>query len=101
MALKAFKWEEVNGVKFDEHKSEPMHYHNRLTTDNSDKAKVTLPNGTIISITEAQKWFGVWLNRKVEFKHQIQTEAAGAMREFMGIAILATTEKGLFLQAVR
>lgn len=52
MALTAFMWGNTNTVKFDDRNSELMHYQHQRTNDKTDRAKVTLPNGTVIQATE-------------------------------------------------
>jgi len=59
-ALTAFRWAEGNAVAFDDSKSELMHFTLKQKEDTSDSAKITLPNGTIISpSSKALRWLGV------------------------------------------
>ena len=101
-ALTAFRWAEENAVAFDDSKSELMHFTLKQKEDTSDSAKITLPNGTIISPSnKALRWLGVWFDRKLSFKHHVNTKVASAKRALGCLQRLANTESGLHPTAVR
>lgn len=58
-------------------------------------------DNTIVSYEEVQKFLGIWFDRKMNFKHLVQTKAVSALRAFTAISRLASTERGLSLQALR
>jgi len=101
-ASTAFRWAERNAVAFDDSKSELMHFTLKQKEDTSDNAKITLPNGAIISpSSKALRWLGVWFDRKLSFKHHVNTKVASAKRALGCLQRLANTESGLHPAAVR
>ena len=58
----AFDWAATNNVKFDDDKSELIHFEK---SRNASKDKVQLLNGTILEPKNSVKWLGVWLDRKL------------------------------------
>ena len=78
-----------------------MHYNNSRNPDASEETHVTLPNGTIITPSDVQRWLGIWLDRKLSWKEHIKRKSTSAMRVFMSISRLANTEKGLSQSVLR
>ena len=96
-----FNWGKINAVAFDDPKSELMHYTNSRNPDTSEETQVKLPNGTVITPSDVQRWLGIWLDRKLSWKDHIKRKATSAMRVFMSISRLANSEKGLSQSALR
>lgn len=76
-----------------------MHFHSRGTTDSD--ANVRMPDGTVVKPKLVLWWLAVWFDRKMDFKHHVQTKATSATRAFMTIACLDSYEKGLSPQALK
>ena len=93
----AFDWAATNNVKFDDDKSELIHFEK---SRNASKHKVQLPNGTILEPKSFVKWLGVWLDRKLNFKKHVETRIASANRSFFAIQNLMKSEWGLKPTAV-
>ena len=68
-----FKWGEENAVAFDDPKSELMHYYKARKKVENPYVNVILPNGTCIEASDIQRWLGFWFDRKLSWKHHIQT----------------------------
>ena len=106
-ARTAFKWAENNAVRFDDSKSEMMHFHNKQNSDTTDDEKIILPNGTTISPgtkgigPDMVRWIGIWFDRKINFKHHVMLKAASGKRALGALKSLANTESGLTPSAVR
>ena len=97
-----FRQVERNVVTFDDSKSELMHFTLKQKEDTSDNAKITLPNGVIISpSSKVLQWLGVWFDRKLSFKHYVNTKVASAKCTLGCLQQLANTESGLHPAAVR
>ena len=62
---------------------------------NASKDKVQLPNGTILEPKNSVKWLGVWLDRKLNYKKQVETRIASANRSFFAIQNMMKSEWGL------
>ena len=67
----AFDWAASNNVKFDDDKSELIHFEK---TRKVSKDTLELPNGTVIEPKNVVKWLGVWLDRKLNFKKHVETQ---------------------------
>ena len=96
-----FMWGKKNAVAFDDPKSELMHYYKARKKIQNPYVNVILPNGTCIEPSDVQRWLGFWFDRKLSWKHHIQTRTASAMRVFMALSRLANTERGLSQSALR
>ena len=96
-----FKWGEENAVAFNHPKSELMHYYKARKKVENLYVNVILPNGTCIEPSDVQRWLGFWFDRKLSWKHHIQTRTASAMRVFMALSRLGNTERGLSQSALR
>ena len=96
-----FEWGKENAVAFDDPKSELMHYYKSRKKVDNPYVNVVLPNGTCIEPSDVQRWLGFWFDRKLSWKHHIQTRTASAMRVFMALSRLGNTERGLSQSALR
>lgn len=102
-----FEWAESNAVLFDDAKTEMMHFHTRRDGTTQDDEMVTLPNGTTVTAgtqgksEEVVRWVGIWLDRKLSFKHHVNLKVAGATKALGALANLSNTQKGLSPAAVR
>ena len=96
-----FSWGADNAVAFDDPKSELMHFYKARKEIKNPYVSVVLPNGTNIEPSDVQRWLGFWLDWKLTWKFHIQTRTASAMRVFMALSRLGTTEKGLSQSALR
>ena len=94
----AFDWAATNNVKFDDDKSELIHFEK---SRNASKDNVQLPNGTILEPKNSVKWLGVWLDRKLNYKKHVGTRIASANRSFFAIQNLMKSEWGLKPTACR
>lgn len=101
MTFTTFRWGEVNTVLFENPKLDLVHYHNQRTTNHSEEAKVKLPNRTVIQTTIAQRWLGVWMDKKLNYKNHTGTRAVAVIGVIMTISQLANSEKGLSLHSLR
>ena len=68
-----FKWGEENAVAFDDSKSKLMHYYKARKRVENLYVNVVLLNGTCIESSDVQRWLGFWFDRKLSWKHHIQT----------------------------
>lgn len=92
IAKKAFNWADKNAVKFDDSKTELIHFESaQFASQNS----VKLPNDTVIKPKTCQKWLGVYLDRKLNFKKHVQEKTASAKRVLIVINRLQNSEWGL------
>ena len=80
--------------------TELFYYKARKKVENP-YVNVVLPNGTCIEPSDVQRWLGFWLDRKLSWKHHIQTRTASAMRVFMALSRLGNTERGLSQSALQ
>ena len=96
-----FRWGKENTVAFDDPKSELMHYYKSRKKLDNPYVNVVLPNGTCIKPSDVQRWLGFWFDRKLSWKHHIQTRTASAMRVFMALSQLGNTERGLSQSALQ
>ena len=94
----AFDWAASNNVKFDDDKSELIHFEK---TRNVSKDTLELPNGTVLEPKNVVKWLGVWLDRKLNFKKHVETRISSANRSFFAIQNLMKSEWGLKPTACR
>jgi hypothetical protein len=69
-----FNWGKANAVAFDDPKSELMHYSSSRNPDTSEETYVKLPNGTVITPSDVQRWLGIWLDRKLSWKDHIKNK---------------------------
>ena len=95
-----FTWGKEYAVAFNNPKSELMHYYKARKQVQNPYVNVILPNGTCIEPSDVQRWLGFWLDRKLSWKHHIQTRTASAMRVFMALSWLGNTERGLSQSAL-
>ena len=72
-----FEWTAENTVKFDDSKSELIHFFRKKQ---EAKNSVTLLNNTIAKLVKIIKWLSVWLNKKLNFKEHVQQKIAAAIR---------------------
>jgi hypothetical protein len=96
-----FQWARGNAVAFDDAKTELMHFVSSNSFEDVKKKVVCLPNGTKVVPEETLRWLGVWLDRKLSFKHHVNTKLASAGRSLSALSRLSTTEKGLTVKAIR
>ena len=96
-----FEWGKENAIAFDDPKSELMHYYKARKKVENPYVNVVLPNGTCIEPSDVQRWLGFWFDRKLSWKHHIQTGTASAMRVFMALSRVGNTERGLSQSALR
>ena len=94
----AFQWADENAVKFDDNKSELIHFQRQRRPA---LETITLPNETVISPAETVRWLGVWLDRKLNFKTHVQKKTAAATRTLHLINRLLNSERGLSANASR
>ena len=85
-AATCFMWGKGNAVAFDDPKSELMHYYKARKKVQNPSVNVILLNGTCIEPSDIQQWLGFWFDRKLSWKHHIQTRTASAMRVFMALS---------------
>lgn len=100
-AKTVFDWASRNAVRFDDDKSELIHFYRARRADTRPQTSVTLPNGTIVKPGETVRWLGVWLDRKLSFKDHIKIKVDAASRAMGSLNRLANTESGLTPMAVR
>ena len=92
VAETAFQWGYENAVAFDDPKTELIHFHRRKKTPNTP---ITLPNGTVIHPSKVVRWLGVHFDRKLNFKHHVNTKVSAATRALGAMSRLNTSEWGL------
>ena len=88
-------------MAFDNPKSELMHYYKARQKVQNPYVNVNLPNGTCIEPSDVQRWLGFWFDRKLSWKHHIQTRTASAMRVFRALSRLGNTKRGHSQSALR
>ena len=95
---KVFSWVDRNAVKFDDEKSELIHFEssNTLSTDS-----VELSNNTVLKSKSDVKWLEIYMNRKLNFKKHVQNRIASANRVLHSINRLQNSEWGLKSNAGR
>jgi hypothetical protein len=96
-----FTWGEENAVAFDDPKSELMHFTTAHKLDTTKECYVQPPNATRIKPSGTKRWLGLWFNRKLTWKHHIRSKTASAMRVFMALSRLGSTEWELNQTALR
>ena len=74
---KLFSWTNHNAVKFDDKKSELIHFESS-NTPSTDTVK--LSNSTILKSKSGVKWLQIYMNRKLNFKKHVQNRTAFANR---------------------
>ena len=77
-----------------------MHYYKARKKVQNLYVNVILPNGTCIKPSDIQRLLGFWFDRKLSWKHHIQSRTASAMRVFMAVSRLGNTERGLTQSAL-
>ena len=98
VAKVAFNWAESNTVKFDDDKSELIHF--TKSRKEPDEC-LQLPNGTTIAPKKVVKWLGIYLDRKLNFQHHIREKINVATRTLHAIMRLLSSEWGLDAKAGR
>ena len=93
-----FNWAADNGVKFDDDKSELIHFD---CAKKGSEEPITLPNGTILLPKQHVKYLGIWLDRKLNFKKHVDVRIANATRALYAIIRLMHSEYGLKPNAAR
>ncbi|MBD0342806.1 MAG: reverse transcriptase family protein, partial [Microcoleus sp. Co-bin12] len=94
----AFQWAGENTVKFDDDKSELIHFESKRSKSTHT---ITLPNGTILKPQKMIKWLGIWIDRKLTFKPHVEKRIASATRIIHSIHRLQNSEWGLSSMAGR
>ena len=86
---KVFSWADRNAVKFDDKKSELIHFE---SSNNSSIDKVKLPNNTILKPKINVKWLEIYMNRKLNFKKHVQNRITSTKRVLHSIDRLQNSE---------
>jgi hypothetical protein len=86
---KTFEWAQENAVKFDDSKSEMIHF--ELKKEMSTNT-ITLSNETILKPQKSVKWLGIHIDRKLTFKEHVNKRVANATRTLFSISRLQNTE---------
>ena len=95
---KVFQWADRNAVKFDDEKSELIHFE---SSNKSTSETVKLSNNTILKPKMNVKWLGIYMNRKLNFKKHVQNRIASANRVLHSINRLQNSEWDLKSNADR
>ena len=98
VARTAYDLGDRNAVVFNDPKTKLMHFHRRR---HSPECTVTLPNGTIIKPSTVLRWLGVFFDRKLIFKANVDKKIASASRVLQMASRLKTSERGLSSQHFR
>ena len=89
---KVFQWADRNAVKFDDEKSELIHFE---SFNKSSVDTIKLSNNTILKSKLNVKWLGIYMDRKLKFKKHVQNRVAFASRVLHLINRLQNSEWGL------
>ncbi len=85
----AFNWARENVVKFDDSKSEMIHF--ELKKEMSLNT-ITLSNQTTLKSQKSVKWLGIYIDRKLTFKEHVNKRVANATRVLHSISRLQNIE---------
>jgi hypothetical protein len=86
---KAFDWARENVIKFDDSKSEMIHF--ELKKEMSSNS-ITLSNETTLRSQKSVKWLEIYIDRKLNFKEHVSKRIANATKALYSINHLQNTE---------
>jgi hypothetical protein len=85
----AFEWARENVIKFDDSKSEMIHF--ELKKEMSTNT-ITLSNETTLKSQKSVKWLEIYIDRKLTFKEHVKKRTANATKALHSICRLQNTE---------
>jgi hypothetical protein len=86
---KAFEWARQNVIKFDDSKSEMIHF--ELKKEMSLNT-IILSNETTLKSQKSVKWLEIYIDRKLNFKKHVNKRIANATKALHSISRLQNTE---------
>jgi hypothetical protein len=86
---KAFDWARENVIKFDDFKSEMIHF--ELKKEMSSNA-ITLSNETTLKSQKSVKWLEIYSDTKFNFKEHVNKKIANATKALHSISRLQNTK---------
>jgi ribonuclease HI len=89
---KAFEWARQNVIKFDDSKSEMIHF--KFKKEMSLNT-IILSNETTLKSQKSVKWLEIYIDRKFNFKEHVNKTVANTTRTLHSISHLQNTEWGL------
>ena len=95
---KVFLWADRNAVKFDDEKSELIHFE---LSNSSSNETIKLSNNTILKSKIDVKWLELYMNRKLNFKKHVQNRIASTNRVLHSINRLQNSKWSLKSNAER
>jgi hypothetical protein len=95
---KAFEWTRENVIKFDDSKSEMIHF--ELKKEMSTNT-ITLSNGITLKSQKSVKWLEIHIDTKLTFKKHVKKRIANATRVLHSISRLQNIEWGLSFMTSR
>ncbi len=90
---KAFEWARENVIKFDDSKSDMIHF--ELKKEMSTNT-ITLSNETTLKSQRSVKWLEIYIDKKLTFKEHVNKKIANATRTLHSINRLQYIEWELF-----
>jgi hypothetical protein len=95
---KAFEWAQQNVIKFNDFKSEIIHF--ELKKEMSSNT-IILSNETTLKSQKSVKWLEIYIDRKLNFKKHVNKRVANATKALHSISRLQNTEWRLSSAASR
>ncbi|OHW91300.1 reverse transcriptase, partial [Colletotrichum incanum] len=93
-------WGTDNKVAFDPAKCEAIHF-SRKHNQSRDLPDIQAKDLTIKASTKPIRWLGVWFDRKLTFRHHVETKKAAAKKAVQFLQHLSNTKGGLPAAAAR
>lgn len=93
-------WGDENKVSFDPAKCEAIHF-TRKHKQPKDQPTIKAKDLEINASTKPVRWLGVWFDRRLSFRHHVETRVAIAKKAAQHLGHLTNTKGGIPAAAVR